>query len=77
MTCTVKVKEAVALGSGISILPARSLRMEIEQGRLLAIPLESPGMVRPVGIIHRRRQKFTRAVTALLELLEAKPAGVA
>ncbi|MBI4877956.1 MAG: LysR family transcriptional regulator [Acidobacteria bacterium] len=67
------VKEAVALGSGVSILPARSLRAEIDQGRLVSIPLEAPGLCRPVGIIHRRRQKFTRAVAAFLDLLEAKP----
>jgi len=67
------IKEAVALGSGISILPARSLKAEIDQGRLVPVTLEAPGLVRPIGIIHRRRQKFTRAVAAFLELLEAKP----
>jgi DNA-binding transcriptional LysR family regulator len=67
------IKEAVALGSGFSLLPRRSLRAEIEQGRLVAVPLEAPGLVRPIGIIHRRRLKFSRAVTALLELMEVRP----
>ncbi len=69
------IKEAVALGSGFSLLPRRSLRTELAQGRLVAVPLEAPGLVRPIGIIHRRRQKFGRAATALLELMEVKPAA--
>ena len=35
------IKEAVALGSGISILPARTMQAEIEQGRLVAVPLHA------------------------------------
>jgi DNA-binding transcriptional LysR family regulator len=63
------IKEAVALGQGISILPARTMQAEIEQGRLVAIRLDAPGLVRPVGIIHRKRKKFNRAVESFLELL--------
>ena len=37
------IKEAVALGSGISILPARTMQAEIAQGRLVSIPLHAPG----------------------------------
>lgn len=63
------IKEAVALGSGISILPARTMQAEIDQGRLVAVPLDAPGLVRPVGIVHRRRAKFNRAVQSFLDLL--------
>lgn len=63
------VKEAVAVGSGISILPARTMQAESEQGRLVAVPLDAPGLLRPVGIIHRRRKKFSRAVDSFLALL--------
>ena len=68
------IKEAVSLGSGVSILPARVMRAEIAQGRLVAIPLKTPRMFRPVGIIHRRRRKFNRATELFLELLQEKPA---
>ncbi|MGE5647907.1 MAG: LysR family transcriptional regulator [Acidobacteriota bacterium] len=67
------VKEAVALGSGISILPVRSMRAEIEDGRLVAIPIGA-ALVRPVGIIHRRRKKFHRAAQRFLEMLTEEPA---
>ena len=65
------IKEAVALGTGISILPARTMQAEIEQGRLVAIRLHAPELVRPVGMIHRRRKKFNRASELFLELLKA------
>jgi LysR family transcriptional regulator, transcriptional activator of the cysJI operon len=63
------IKEAVALGSGISILPERTMQTEVAQGRLVAIPLNAPGLVRPVGIVHRRRKKFSRAAWGFMELL--------
>ena len=67
------IKEAVAWGSGISILPARVLRAEVLQGRLAAIPLESPKLFRPVGIVHRRRRPFNLATQVFLNLLEEEP----
>ncbi|MBZ5621579.1 MAG: LysR family transcriptional regulator [Acidobacteriia bacterium] len=66
------IKEAVALGSGISILPARTMQAEIEQGRLVAVRLDAPELVRPVGIVHRKRKKFNRAAQAFLGLLEGR-----
>jgi DNA-binding transcriptional LysR family regulator len=63
------IKEAVALGSGISILPARTMQTEIEQGRLVAVQLHAPELMRPVGIVHRKRKKFNSATRALLGML--------
>jgi LysR family transcriptional regulator, transcriptional activator of the cysJI operon len=63
------IKEAVALGSGISILPARTMQAEIAQGRLVSIPLHAPELVRPVGIVHRKRKRLNHAVQSFLELL--------
>jgi DNA-binding transcriptional LysR family regulator len=66
------IKEAVALGSGISILPARTMQAEIAQGRLVAVPLHAPELVRPLGVVHRKRKKFNRATQAFLELLGSR-----
>jgi LysR family transcriptional regulator, transcriptional activator of the cysJI operon len=68
------IKEAVAIGSGVSILPARTMQTEIAQGRLVAVPLDAPGLVRPVGVVHLKRKKFNRAAQAFLGLLFEKPA---
>ncbi len=70
------IKEAVALGSGISILPARTMQAEIAQGRLVSIPLHAPELVRPVGIVHRKRKRFSHTVQSFLELLLEQPAPV-
>jgi DNA-binding transcriptional LysR family regulator len=64
------IKEAVALGTGISILPARTMQAEIAQGRLVAVRLQAPELVRPVGIVHRKRKTFNRATQSFLELLQ-------
>lgn len=68
------VKEAVALGRGISLLPACTMRAEIEQGRLVAVPLLAPGLRRPIGILHRKGRRMTRAVRAFADLLLELPA---
>jgi DNA-binding transcriptional LysR family regulator len=68
------IKEAVTLGAGISILPARTMLAEVEQGRIVSIPLEAPGLVRPLGIVHRKRKKFNRAAESFLKLLMEQPA---
>ena len=65
------IKEAVALGSGISILPEQTMLTEVEQGRLVSIPLHAPELVRPTGIIHRRKKKLTRAAREFLKLVVA------
>jgi DNA-binding transcriptional LysR family regulator len=67
------IKEAVAHGSGISILPGRTMQAEITQGRLVAVRLQAPDLVRPVGVVHRRRKRFNRATQSFLELLTAAP----
>jgi DNA-binding transcriptional LysR family regulator len=68
------MKEAVVLGAVISILPVRVLRDDIEQGRLVALPIEGCALVRPLGIIHRRRKAFNQAAQVFLELLKQEAA---
>jgi len=63
------IKEAVALGNGIAILPARTMQTEIAQNRLVAVRLNAPGLVRPIGVVHRKHKTLTRAVRAFLDLL--------
>jgi DNA-binding transcriptional LysR family regulator len=67
------IKEAVALGGGMSILPARTMQAEIAQGRLASVPLHAPDLIRPVGIVHRKRKKFSRAAESFLKLLQEQP----
>jgi len=68
------IKEAVMLGSGISLVPRRILAAELADRRISAVPLAEPGLFRPLGIIHRRRKKFHRAAQAFLDMLRDTPA---
>jgi DNA-binding transcriptional LysR family regulator len=69
-----EVKEALAVGQHFAILPTRMLQTEIQQGRMVAVPLDGPKLARPLGIIHLRKKRFNRAAQALLALLrEEKP----
>jgi DNA-binding transcriptional LysR family regulator len=63
------IKEAVGSGHGVSILPAPSIASDAELGRLVSVPLDIAGFVRPVAVIHRRRKKLNRATQAFLDLL--------
>lgn len=69
------IKEAVAQGSGVSIVPARIMELEIAQGRLVPIPIAAPELYRPVGIIHRRKKRLHGAAQAFLDLLQEQPRG--
>jgi len=66
------IKEAVALGSGISILPEQTMQTEVEQRRLVSIPLHAPDLIRPTGIIHRKKKKLNRVSREFLELVTSK-----
>jgi len=65
------VKEAVVQRVGVSILPARALREDIRQKRLVTIRLAGAALYRPLGIIHRKKKRFHQAAQAFLNLLLA------
>jgi LysR family transcriptional regulator, transcriptional activator of the cysJI operon len=67
------IKEAVAHRVGVSIMPARIMLDELAQGRLVAIPIQSAELYRPLGIIHRRKKHFHRVAQAFVDLLCEKP----
>lgn len=67
------IKEAVAHHEGVSIMPARILRDEVEQGRLVALPFQASNLYRPLGIIHRKKKRFHPVAQAFLDLLQENP----
>ncbi len=64
------IKQAVAHGSGISIMPRRVMRADLESKRLVALDFDPPELYRPVRIIHRRRKVFNQVTAGLLHLLK-------
>ena len=67
------IKEALVIGSGISILPERTVRQEVTEGRLVAHRIDAPELVRPVGILRRQRKTFSPTASAFLKYLQAHP----
>jgi DNA-binding transcriptional LysR family regulator len=64
------IKQAVAHGAGLSIMPERAMREDMLQGRLMALRLKPAELFRPVRIIHRRRKVFSAVISGMLELLQ-------
>jgi DNA-binding transcriptional LysR family regulator len=63
------IKEAVALGTGISILPETAMQAEVAQRRLVSLPLQGIDLLRPVALIHRRKKKLNRAAREFVNLV--------
>ncbi len=63
------IKQAVAIGAGIALLPEPTVRSEIRSRHLVARPLYGCGLTRSLGIIQRRRQTLNSAAQRFLELL--------
>jgi DNA-binding transcriptional LysR family regulator len=63
------IKEAIAHRVGVSILPARIMKEEVQQGRLAAVRIADATLFRPLGIIHRKKKRFHRVAQAFLDLL--------
>jgi DNA-binding transcriptional LysR family regulator len=63
------IKQAVAIGAGIALLPEPTLRREVRARTLVAIPLSGCRFTRPLGIIHRRC-RLSAAACRFLKLLQ-------
>ena len=63
------IKEAVAHEAGVSIMPERVIRADLEQGRLVAVRLRPATLFRPVRIVHRRRKTFNEVTAGLVAIL--------
>lgn len=66
---TETIKRAVEINSGISILPATTIRAELANGTLRAIRFSNENFYRPTGIILRKNKTLTQSGRYLIELL--------
>lgn len=67
------IKQAVAVGAGIALLPEPTVRREVKTRSLLALPLFGQRFTRSLGIIHRRRQKLSGTARRFIEILREDP----
>lgn len=69
------IKRAVEIGEGVSILPLPPLRKDLQAGTLAAVPLTSPQLFRPLGIIHRRSGLLSRTVQRFIDFIRDSGSG--
>ena len=71
------IKRAVEIDAGLALLPEPTVRREVEAGSLVAVPLTSDELVRPLGIIHRRGKELGITTRRFIELLQSEGTAVA
>jgi DNA-binding transcriptional LysR family regulator len=69
------IKQAIGINAGLSILPRPTILKEIGMRTLVALPVQFPGLVRPIGIIRRRGKRMAPAVARFVELVRRPAAG--
>ncbi|NDV63071.1 LysR family transcriptional regulator [Puniceicoccales bacterium CK1056] len=67
------VKRAVEINAGISIVPSATVKQEVKQDLLKAIPIKGTNVVRPLAIIHRKGRVLTPAMKKFISTLTGKP----
>lgn len=63
------IKEALSINQGVSILPARTVRQDVAEGRLATVSIQATGLLRPVGILLDRKKSLGRVSQLFLEYL--------
>jgi DNA-binding transcriptional LysR family regulator len=63
------IKQAITIGSGVSLLPRHTVIKEAGLRTLAVVPLTVGDLMRPVGIIHRRQKRLTPTVSRFVDLL--------
>jgi DNA-binding transcriptional LysR family regulator len=64
------VKRAVEIESGVSIVPATTVRQEVESGLLAALEVDGPRMSRPLGVLTKRNRARSPAHKEFVALLK-------
>lgn len=67
------IKQFVRNGGGLAILPASVVQAEIEEGRIITIPIAELNIARPIEITYRDKEPLLPAPAALVELLRNWP----
>lgn len=64
------IKRAIEIDAGASLLPEPTVLREVQSGTLVAVPLDTEELVRPLGIIHRRAKELSTVAQRFIELLQ-------
>jgi DNA-binding transcriptional LysR family regulator len=64
------LKSIIMISDHIGMIARLGVEKEIAQGTLKAIEIDSPFMLRPIGIVRRENEPMTPAVKSLVRILE-------
>lgn len=64
------IKRAIEIDAGIGLLPEPTVVREVAAGTLVAAPLETDELVRPLGIVHRRGKELNTTARRFIDLLQ-------
>ena len=67
------IKYAVEVGLGGAILPANTVRNEIQLGKLIGIPITSPKIAYPLGIVYKQSKILTPTMTKFISVMLESP----
>ncbi len=65
------IKQFVALGSGVALMPEISVETEVARGELVRIPVRELRVQRKLRLIYRKEAGLSHAARALLNVAEA------
>ncbi len=71
------IKRSVEIGSGVAILPLKTVRRETEYGLLAAVRIRGVDWKRPLGIVQKRNRNLAIAAARFVNLLLESPASPA
>jgi DNA-binding transcriptional LysR family regulator len=66
------IKQAIEVSAGVALLPEPTLRREVQAGTLVARPLTSGRLVRPLGIVYLRHHRLTSTALRFIDLLRGQ-----
>ena len=66
------IKQAIEVGTGLSLLPQPTIARELAMGTLAMVELEGQPLARPLGIIHRRDRKLSETAERFVAMLQSQ-----
>lgn len=67
------VKRAVEINAGFGVVPQATIKQEVSQGLLKALPIKGRPITRPLAIIHRKGRVLTPAMKKFIANLTGQP----
>jgi DNA-binding transcriptional LysR family regulator len=66
------IKQAIEVGTGVSLLPLPTIARELAMGTLAKVAIDGQPLSRPLGIIHRRDRKISDTAHRFVAMLQSQ-----